>query len=111
MEIIYSNRELDKRRLYAHTRAEAIPLKEIADGEIINPMELVIYTDIDNTGEIKELVSIADDQQRHFASSSPSLIRELKAIIELMGDEPYQIKIRKRLSSKGGRTYTTCELV
>lgn len=110
MEIIYTNKELDKRRVYAHTRAEAIPMKELADGEIINPVELVIYTEIDNNGEIKKLISIADDEHRHFASSSATLIREVEAIIALMEDEPYKLKIRKR-KSNNGRIYTTCELV
>lgn len=110
MAILYSNKELDKRRLYAHTRAEAIPMKELADGEILDPVELVIYEEVGNDEEPKKLISILDAEGRHFASSSGTLIREVEAIIELMEGEPYQLKIRKR-KSNNGRIYTTCELV
>lgn len=110
MTIIYTNRELDKRRLYAHTRAQALPMKEIADGTIIDPVELVIYSDINNTGEETEYVSIVNEEHLHIASSSPTLIREIRSIVELMDGEDFKLKICKR-QSKGGRTYTTCELV
>lgn len=63
------------------------------------------------TGEMstKELVALKLDNTM-YASPSPSLIKAIKAIIEILGDEGYSLNIFKA-TSKSGREFLTAEVV
>lgn len=111
MEIIFSsNPNMDKKRMYAHTRATSVSLKDVDAGTVIKPMEIVIFEDTNNRGEVNKVVSIVDANRQHYTSNSPYFIDELQYISNLMGEEEYEIRIIKN-KSKAGRTYTTCEMV
>lgn len=109
MEIIYTNKELDKREIYKHTRASAVSLKDVKDGSKLAPVEVCIYADTNSKGEDVTITSIIDADGNHYATNSRFLREELKYLLDLMGDEFFEIIIRKPVS-KGGRTFVTCEL-
>lgn len=110
MEIKFASKELDKRSLYLHTRGSAVSLKDVEDGTIIEPAEIVIYEDTNSKGETNLITSIIDKGGNHFATNSKFFRDELSVIYHLFEDgEDYGIVVRKKVS-KGGRTFVTCEL-
>lgn len=110
MEIKYTNKELNKRQIYKHTRASAISLKDVEDGTQIHPMEIVIYEDTNSKGEVNTITSIVDEGGNHFATNSGFFREELEYILNLLDGEDFEILVKKA-QSKGGRTFVTCELV
>lgn len=111
MKIVYpENINLDKRKVYYHTRSQGISLKEIEDGKIITPSEIVVYSDMNAKGEEKLITSVIDKDGVHYTTDSPYFREELMYIADLMDGEKYDIKIKKQVS-KAGRTFTSCELV
>lgn len=109
MEIKYKSCELDKRSTYIHTRGKAVSIKELADGEIIKPKEIVVYSDVNNKGEEVVVTSIIDENGAHYATNSPYFHDELMYIIELMDGEPFDIAIQKNVT-KAGRVSVSCGL-
>lgn len=110
MEIIYTNKELDKRSIYKHTRASAISLKDIEDGTIIHPVEVCVYNDVNSKGEDTTITSIVDEGGTHYATNSKFFREEVLYILNLLAGDDFEIIVRKQ-QSKGGRTFVTCELV
>lgn len=109
MEIKYTNKELDKREIYKHTRASATSLKDVNDGEKIAPVEVVIYEDVNSKGEVVTITSVVDANGKHYATNSRFFREELMYLLNLMDGEEFEIKVKKPVS-KGGRTFVTCEL-
>ena len=109
MEIKYTNKELDKRAIYMHTRAHAESLKDVKDGLVITPAEVVIYDDTNSKGEVNTITSIVTEKGEHFATNSKFFREELEYILKLMDGEPFDIVVRKP-TSKGGRQFVTCEM-
>ena len=109
MEIKFKNKELDKKAVYQHTRAHAISLKDVEDGTVITPAEIVVYEDTNSKGEINTITSIVTDDGEHYATNSRFFREELLYIDNLMDGEEYSIRILKP-TSKGGRTFVTCEM-
>jgi hypothetical protein len=110
MEIKFASKELDKRSLYIHTRGTAVSLKDVEDGTLIQPAEIVVYEDTNAKGETQMITSIIDANGEHYATNSKYFREELSVIFHLMDGDPYTISVRKKVS-KGGRTFVTCELV
>lgn len=109
MNIIFTNKELDKREIYKHTRASATSLKDVKDGEKIAPIEVVIYEDVNSRGEVVTITSIVGANGEHYVTNSRFFREELMYLLNLMSDEAFEIKVKKPVS-KGGRTFVTCEL-
>lgn len=109
MEIKFTNKNLGKREIYAHTRASATSLKDVAENFVITPVEIVVYDDVNSKGETNTIMSIIDGNGEHFATNSKFFREELLYINDLMGDEPYDVIVKKP-TSKGGRQFVTCEL-
>ena len=109
MEIKWKSAELDKRSLYKHTRASSVSLKDLDDGTIIDPVEIVVYEDVNTKGETNVITSLVDVDGTHYTTNSKYFREELKTILELMDGEPFQLIVRKNVS-KNGRTFVTCEL-
>lgn len=110
MEIKFASKELDKRALYKHTRGQSTSLKDVEEGAIIEPVEIVVYDDINSRGENQLITSIIDADGTHYSTNSKYFREELSNIYHLMDPEPFQIRVLKPVS-KGGRTFVTCELV
>ena len=110
MNIVFQNKDLDVYAVYEHTRASSVQLKNVEDGTIIAPEEICVYTDVNNKGEEVTVTSIVDKDGEHYTTNSPNFLRELHAILDLLKDKPFRLRVRKPIS-KGGRTFITCELV
>ena len=110
MNIIFkSSDNLDKRGLYIHTRGSCIRLKDVDDGTIIDPLEIVVYEDENAKGEVNTITSVIDTEGKHYTSNSRFFREELAAIYNLMAPDPFKIIVRKNVS-KNGREFVTCEL-
>lgn len=109
MEIKYTNKELDKREIYKHTRASGVSIKDCEDGTIIIPAEVCIYEDVNNNGEVVTITSIIDTDGKHYVTNSRFFREELTYILDLMKGEEFGLVVRKQ-KSKGGRTFVTCEM-
>ena len=111
MEIKFKSSEsLDKRSMYIHTRGRAISLKDVEDGTILDPLEIVVYTDMNSKGEEQTITSVITTDGKHYATNSRFFREELGNIFNLFAPEPFKVKVCKEIS-KGGRTFITCELV
>ena len=110
MNILFKSSEaLDKRSLYIHTRGSSISLKDVEDGTVIDPLEIVVYEDENGKGEVNTITSVIATDGKHYTSNSKFFREELGAIYSLMAPDPFKIIVRKNIS-KNGRTFVTCEL-
>ena len=110
MDILFKSSEnLDKRSLYIHTRGSSISLKDVEDGTVIDPLEIVVYEDENGRGEVQTITSVIDVNGKHYATNSRFFREELGNIFNLMAPDPFKIIVRKNVS-KNGRTFVTCEL-
>ena len=110
MEIKFKSSEnLDKRSLYKHTRGQSVSLKDVEDGTVIDPLEIVVYEDENSKGETQTITSVIDVDGTHYATNSRFFREELGSIFNLMAPDPFKIIVRKNVS-KAGRTFVTCEL-
>lgn len=110
MNILFKSSEnLDKRSLYIHTRGQSISLKDVADGTVIDPLEIVVFEDENSRGEIQTITSVISTDGKHYTTNSRFFREELGNIYNIMAPDPFQIIIRKNIS-KAGRTFVTCEL-
>ena len=112
MKILFQSSEnLDKRSLYIHTRDQkAKSLKDVEDGTVIDPKEIVIYEDEDRQGNTQVITSVIDMNGTHYATNSRFFREELGNIYEIMKPEPFKIAVVKNVS-KNGRTFVTCTLL
>ena len=104
-KITYPLDELSKEQVYRHTVARGTSLKNVDDGTKITIMEIVCYENDDGD----KIISILDQNNEHYVSKSGIFREELAKIIDIFGDSGITIKIRK-IVSKAGRSYVTCEL-
>lgn len=104
-KITYPKTELTREQLYRHTVARGTSLKDVEDGTEINVKEIVSY----ETDEGQKVISLLDENNRHYVSNSAIFREELEKIVAIFGDTGIKLIIRK-IVSKTGRTYVTCEL-
>lgn len=109
--------ELTREQLYRHTVARGTSLKNVDDGTKISVKEIVAYEDekgvkiISILGyEWNEEVNDFDHALSHYASNSSIFREELEKIVDIFGSTGIEIRVRK-IVSKQGRTFVTCELV
>lgn len=98
--------ELTREQLYRHTVARGTSLKNVDDGTEIIVKEIVAYEDEKGV----KIISILDTENNHFASNSSIFREELEKIVDIFGSTGITIRVRK-IVSKQGRTFVTCELV
>ena len=99
------DKELTKEQMYRHTVARGTSLKNLDDGDKITIKEIVSYEDADGN----KVLSILDMDNKHYVSNSGIFRDELAKIVEIFGDNDITIIVRK-IGSKQGRTYVSCEL-
>lgn len=110
MNILWkSSDNLDKRSLYIHTRGSSISLKDVDDGTVLDPLEIVVYEDENSKGELQTITSVITVDGKHYATNSRFFREELGSIFNIMAPDPFKIIVRKNIS-KAGRTFVTCEL-
>lgn len=99
------DKELTREQLYRHTVARGTSLKNLEDGTEIMVKEIVAFEDDDGS----KIISLLDTDNRHYVSNSSIFRDELAKIIDIFGDTGIRLIIRK-IVSKSGRTFVTCEL-
>lgn len=111
MEIIRQYpEELNKKTAYKMMRSPEIKKMMDADGSILELVSWVLYNDTDEqTGEIKEVLSILTADMEMFGTISPTFIKDFKEIADYFGDDVGNIKVISG-KSKNGRTYITCSV-
>lgn len=110
MNILFKSSEnLDKRSMYIHTRGRALSLKDVEDGTVIEPAEIVVYEDENSRGEVNTITSVIDVNGVHYATNSRFFREELGNIYNIFAPDPFKIAVCKQ-TSKGGRTFITCTL-
>lgn len=110
MNILWkSSDNLDKRSLYIHTRGSSISLKDVDDGTVLDPLEIVVYEDENSKGDLQTITSVITVDGKHYATNSRFFREELGNIFNIMAPDPFKIIVRKNIS-KAGRTFVTCEL-
>lgn len=97
--------ELTREQMYRHTVARGESLKNLDDNTEIDVKEIVAY----ETEEGNKIISILDNDNRHYVSNSSIFRDELAKIVDIFGSTGIKLRIRKSVS-KGGRTFVTCEL-
>ena len=105
IKITYPETELSREQVYRHTVARGTSLKDVEDGTVITVKEIVSY----ETEEGQKIISMLDENNRHYVSNSGVFREELAKIVDIFGSTGITLVIRK-IVSKGGRTYVTCEL-
>ena len=99
------DKELTREQLYRHTVARGTSIKNLDAGEKIEVKEIVGYESDDGD----KIISILDQENKHYVSSSKIFREELAKIVEIFGDTGFTIRICKEVS-KQGRTYVSCDL-
>lgn len=111
MKIIATNIENlneDKRTLYKLSKARGINVKDCeADSEF--PVDAyLLYEGENSRGDLQTVLAIISGENK-LQTISKTFQNNFLEIAELMGNEPYTIKIIKS-TTKAGREFVTCEL-
>ena len=110
MNILWkSSDNLDKRSLYIHTRGSSVSMKDVDDGTILDPAEIVVYEDTNSKGEVQTITSVITTDGKHYTTNSKFFREELGVIFNMFAPDPFKIIVKKNVS-KAGRTFVTCEL-
>ena len=111
MKIIATNIENlneDKRTLYKLSKARGINVKDCeADAEF--PVDaFLLYEGENSKGDLQTVLAIVSGEEK-IQTISKTFIAAFLEIAELMGADPYSIKIIKS-TTKAGREFVSCEL-
>lgn len=110
MNIVKTNKELDKKDIYKMTLSPSIKRMRDCVGSVIPVINYCIYTDKKSDGDEMTILSIMDEDGVCFATNSPTFHRDFERIVDIMGDESFEIEVISG-TSKNGRDFITCALV
>ena len=108
--VFKSSESIEKGSLAKHLLGKSISLKDLEDGAILEPVEIVVYKSADAEGKDQVIVSMLCADGKYYGSSSKTFCEQIGKIYEIMKPDPFQIAIVKK-TGKTGRTYISCELV
>lgn len=98
----------DKRMLYRLTKARGANVKDL-DADSEHPVDaFLLYEGENSKGEIQTVLAILSGELK-LQTISKTFISAFLEIAELMGNDPYSIKIIKS-TTKAGREFVSCEL-
>lgn len=110
MEIIKKYPEnLDAKTQYKLIRSPEIKRMSDCVDSILEVVAFLRYTDVDSTGEVKDILSVMTDDLELIATTSPTFIREFDAITEIFGDDFGTLKVVGG-RSRNGRNFITCTI-
>lgn len=111
MEIIKkSSDELTMKQMYDLTKSPEIQRVSDNEGALVQVDAWVLYNDTDSIGNVREILSILDNEVGVVATNSVTFIRDFMEIVEMCADcsvEPRHVKISSG-TSKAGRKFYTC---
>ena len=110
MEIIKKYPEsMDARMQYKLTKSPEIKKMSDCVDSILEVVAFLRYTDVDKTGEIKDVLTVMTDDLEMIATTSPTFIREFDDIVEIFGPDFGTLKVVGG-RSKNGRNFITCTI-
>ena len=82
-------------------------------GQVLGLTGYILHEELDQAGEIVEVLNIRDEDDKVYATNSKVFIREFKQVLEIVGDDASQIKHIEVLQGRtnGGRNYITMKWV
>lgn len=101
--------DLDAKMQYKLVRSPEIKRMSDCVDSILEVSAFMRYTDIDNTGEIKDILSLMTADGEMIATTSPTFIKEFDAITEIFGDDFGMLKVLGG-RSRNGRNFITCTI-
>lgn len=111
MEIINKSHELSNEETYFLTKARDIQKMQSVVDQELDITSWVIYTDTNENGEIRDILSLRTAEDETFATNSPSFIKAFLDILECFRREDiHTIKVLNGVS-KAGRKYLYCVYV
>lgn len=103
-----ANLSEDKRMLYRLTKARGSNVKDL-DADSEHPVDAyLLYEGENSKGEIQTVLTIMSGELK-MQTISKTFISSFLEIADLMGADPYSIKIIKSIT-KAGREFVSCEL-
>ena len=110
-EVSFTGEALTKIQKYFMTQGkETISIKDMGDGETIDPVGYVEFIDIKDDGTENEVFSIIDATNTVYATVSKTFANSFKSISDIMDGEKFTVK-KISGTTKNGREYVDCELV
>lgn len=113
MEIIKkSNTEMSKKDIFMMTKNQSIrTVKSLQNGAKINVTHWVEFKDVNNNGEIVEILSMMDEDGSCYASNSKSFKEMFFDIIEILEQDSGFTIEKLGGKTKAGREFVTCGLI
>lgn len=102
-------KEDDKRTIYKMTKADGSKSLKDCVGEIIKPVGVIEYDDVNTKGEEIHMISIIDENFNVYAGQSNTFKNRFYEIDEMFDIGEYEIKITSGVT-KAGREYVSCTL-
>lgn len=110
VEIKEMSREFTKVEKYLMTVAPDIEsLKNIDDGQSIEVDGFIIFNDIKDNGDVREIMCIITPDKKVYSGQSATFRQSLKDIESVMDGEKFSI-IKISGKTKAGRDYINCTL-
>lgn len=103
--------ETNRKEMYVLTRGVSLSVQKMtdADREKAYPVHgFALYEELNNDGDVVEVLAVKSEGVV-LSTISKTFKDEFFYIADIMGDEPYAIRIVKDVSAKG-RTFYTCAL-
>lgn len=103
--------ESNRKEMYVLTRGVSLSVQKMTDEDRTKAYPVhgfALYEEVNNKGEVVEVLAVKSEGVV-LSTISQTFKDEFFYIADIMGDEPYSIRIVKDVSSKG-RTFYTCAL-
>lgn len=107
-----SNKTMSAAELYSMCKSNSIQKLSDAAGQTIEVAAYLFYEDANSDGEIKTICSIKTPEGEVLATNSPTFVREFGDMIDMFETAGEQVKAIKIVqgTSKGGRSFITCDI-
>lgn len=102
----------NKKAFYKLTEEESTSVQDMTDEQLDSKYDMIAFLLYENTnskGKVNEVLTIQTDKGL-FTTISGTLKESFFKIVDLMGDEPYQIRFLKGVS-KNGKEFVDCRMV
>lgn len=98
-----------KKDLYKMTHSNtSVPIKELADGHVINPINFVEFVDVNSKGEENYVLAIMDADGTIYNTISNTFKNEFYDMVNSFELEFECVKLSGK--TKAGRDFITCQL-
>lgn len=102
----------NKKAFYRLTEATSTSVQDMTDEQLDDTYDVIaylLYSDVDAKGKEREILTIQTDKGL-FTTVSKTFKDSFFKIVNLMGEDPYAIRMMMG-TSKNGKTYVDCRMV